>query len=96
MQKMGMYLFGDCKKLKKISIEKIKTIPMYSLALVTGLQKLTLGKDVEKIEASAVHHCPNLRTVSFKTQNRLIGHMILWAEQKEICSLVVLSFVTCI
>lgn len=67
-KKMGMYLFGDCKKLKKISIEKIKTIPMYSLALVTGLQKLTLGKDVEKLEASAVHHCPNLRTVSFKTQ----------------------------
>ena len=64
-KKMGMYLFGDCKKLKKLYIEKIKTIPIFSLAFITGLQKLVLGKDVVKLEENAIYHCKNIKKIIF-------------------------------
>ena len=64
-KKMGMYLFGDCKKLKKLYIEKIKTIPMFSLAFITGLQKLTFGNNVVKLEENAIYHCKNIKKIIF-------------------------------
>ena len=64
-------IFSTCKNLKKISVEKTKTISWHTFAHVTGLQKLVLGKDVTKLEENAIYYCPNLRTVSFKTQKPL-------------------------
>ena len=60
-----MYLFGDCKKLKKLYIEKIKTIPIFSLAFITGLQKLTFGNNVVKLEENAIYHCKNIKKIIF-------------------------------
>ena len=71
---LGHNLFNNCRRLRKIYVSGIKTIPENTFVSIPALKKLILGKEVTKIESDAITNCEKLHTLRFKTRKAMDWH----------------------
>lgn len=71
---LGHNLFNNCRRLRKISVSGIKTIPENTFVSIPALKKLILGKEVTKIESDAITNCEKLHILRFKTRKAMDWH----------------------